>query len=137
MPVDVRRVTVIDCIIQAATKISDYLGAEYDEQHYCSQMVVELESKGYTIQPLEPPSIYERLDNLETAHVPNFLVEKEVAVEVVTKEQVRPYDVVILGRYLLPRENIIGVMINFGAKEIKRNIFIVDVPKYDDIKENK
>ncbi|MBN1596375.1 GxxExxY protein [candidate division FCPU426 bacterium] len=123
---DASTVTIIDRVIQAAKNIHLLLGPRCEIKQYCSQLVSQLKHDGLQVLPLDPPSIYERLETIQNAPVPTLVVEKTLAVEIVTKDRVLPHDMLILQQFLEMRPHLLALIINFGVPDIQKGIFLVE-----------
>lgn len=113
-------------IINAAIEVHQELGPGLLESIYAKCLLIELEDRGFQVQPeLDMPVVYRgRLVN-GLGYRLDLLVSDEVVVELKSVQKIEPVHKKQLLTYLRQTEKEIGLLINFNVVLLKDGIYRV------------
>ncbi len=113
-------------VVDAAYRIHVSLGPGLLESAYAVALNYELQKRGLYVETEVPiPLIYDGVVLQEIAYRADMIVEDLVVLELKSVEKLLPVHTKQLLTYLRLLDKRLGLLINFGASRIKRNIIRV------------
>ena len=113
-------------VVDAAYRIHVSLGPGLLESAYAVALNYELQKRGLHVETEVPiPLIYDGVVLQEIAYRADMIVEDLVVLELKSVEKLLPVHTKQLLTYLRLLDKRLGLLINFGASRIKRNIIRV------------
>ena len=110
-------------VVDAAYKVHVTTGPGLLESAYAAMLAYELQRRGLSIQTEVPiPLIYEGVVLQEMAYRADIIVNDKVVLELKSVEKLLPVHKKQLFTYLKLLDKRLGLLINFGAARIKRNV---------------
>lgn len=109
-------------LIGAALEVHRTLGPGFKEGVYQEALAIECEARGIRWEAWPAVRVHYKGRLLKTSYVPDFLIEDQVLVEIKAADVITDRDRAQLLGYVRVTGRPVGLLLNFGAAQLKDGI---------------